>query len=494
MRLINVKTLQLGEFFGTEIPQYAILSHRWEAEEVSFQDMMSADIETLKRLLRYQKIVGCCKLAARDELEWVWIDSCCIDKSSSAELSEAINSMFRWYRDADMCYAYLSDVSGPLEERKNMDAFRFSKWFTRGWTLQELLAPDELMFADKDWQEIGTMEGLSDTISAITVIKHLFSFEDASVAQKMSWAAKRETTRREDEAYCLMGLFGVNMPLLYGEGDGAFLRLQLEIMKISSDESLFAWEDSSVTSSGLLAASPASFKYASDIKPLDVAWIQRPPYAMTNKGLEIQLHLAKWDSTKPFRVSADLTILWLAPLNCVRESYGLTEPSVLSVALQQDTNAVESYQRVLCQSLRPYDWPPKSFNQDDDATAERKIEKVYIPQSQMQSGIQNYCYFQIDTRQLYLLGWIAKDRYVLHTERGRWGRERERKFSLKLSNSSAGIILLDLHGEAVMLKVSCAGQKIFIKFLSLGQYFVSQSAVEFSKFKEPGEQQGDFRV
>ena len=200
MRLIDVKTFELKEFFCTDIPYCAILWHRWEKEEVSFQDLSSGKGGGM---IGWKKIEGCCRLALRDKLDWAWIDTCCIDKTSSAELSEAINSMFRWYRDAEVCYAYLSDVSGPLEEGKNINNFRSSQWFTRGWTLQELLAPDELMFLDKDWEEIGTKESLCETLSHVTGIKHLFNFEDASIAQKMSWAAKRETTRLEDQAYCL---------------------------------------------------------------------------------------------------------------------------------------------------------------------------------------------------------------------------------------------------------------------------------------------------
>lgn len=147
MRLINVETLKLQEFLSANVPHYAILSHRWEEEEVTFQDLMSGKGHGMAG---WKKIEGCCQLALHDKLEWVWIDSCCIDKSSSAELSEAINSMFRWYRDAEVCYTFLSDVSGPLDERRNMAGFRSSKWFTRGWTLQELLAPDELRFFDKN--------------------------------------------------------------------------------------------------------------------------------------------------------------------------------------------------------------------------------------------------------------------------------------------------------------------------------------------------------
>jgi hypothetical protein len=129
-------------------------------------------------------------------------------------VSEAINSMFRWYQDAEICYAYLSDVA-PRDEGIDLGAFQASKWFKRGWTLQELLAPHDLRFFDKDWKEIGTKESMEEAIKATTGIQYLFSFEEASIAQKMSWASERETTRVEDRAYCLMGIFGVNMPPLY---------------------------------------------------------------------------------------------------------------------------------------------------------------------------------------------------------------------------------------------------------------------------------------
>jgi hypothetical protein len=177
-----------------------------------------------------------------------WIDSCCIDKTSSAELSEAINSMFRWYQNAQVCYAYLSDVPAieDLDHYRKDSEFRRSKWFTRGWTLQELLAPEIVVFYNHDWVEIGTKALMSGVIRSITNIDRGFlmgesEIKPACVAQKMSWASRRKTTRLEDTAYCLMGLFDVNMPLLYGEGEKAFYRLQLEIIKNSSDESIFAW-------------------------------------------------------------------------------------------------------------------------------------------------------------------------------------------------------------------------------------------------------------
>ena len=163
-------------------------------------------------------------------------DLCCIDKTSSAELSEAINSMYRWYQESGVCYAYLADVPP--------NAFSKSRWFTRGWTLQELIAPSTVIFLDQKWQEIGTKSSLQRVISEITGIPTDIllggDLEDASIAQRMSWASKRETTRVEDAAYCLMGIFSIHMPMLYGEGERAFIRLQEEIMRVSDDHSLFA--------------------------------------------------------------------------------------------------------------------------------------------------------------------------------------------------------------------------------------------------------------
>ena len=163
------------------------------------------------------KIRCSCERAVLDGLQWIWVDSCCIDKMSSAELSEAINSMFHWYRKAQVCYAYLSDVFIPWPD-DGMNAaslasyqFRNSRWFRRGWTLQELLAPRKLIFFSRAWLSLGDRSELWTHVSEATGIKNEKGWEVASVAQKMSWASKRETTRNEDRAYSLMGLFGVNM-------------------------------------------------------------------------------------------------------------------------------------------------------------------------------------------------------------------------------------------------------------------------------------------
>lgn len=171
---------------------------------------------------------------------------CCIDQTSSAELTESINSMFRWYQDAAICYAYLADVAKNLRLSTIEKRLRKSRWFERGWTLQELIAPSEVVFYSMDWQQVGTKSELAACISDITHIDQLYlngaNVQLASIAQRMSWAANRETSRDEDVAYCLLGIFDVNMPLIYGEGTKAFQRLQEEIMKAyPEDHTLFAW-------------------------------------------------------------------------------------------------------------------------------------------------------------------------------------------------------------------------------------------------------------
>ncbi|KAF5344936.1 hypothetical protein D9758_011568 [Tetrapyrgos nigripes] len=242
MRLLNTQTLKLQEF-DTDIPRYAILSHRWEKEEVTFQDIQNLQTASLKA--GYAKVWNACARARNYDFEWIWIDSCCINKESSAELSEAINSMYQYYEDAVVCYVYLCDVSIEFHPRNPKSTFKDSQWFKRGWTLQELVAPRNVVFLDKYWVRIGTRWTLRDVVSAITSIPvEVFEGRDIntySVAQRMSWASLRETTRAEDQAYSLMGIFGVSMPPIYGEGGAkAFMRLQQEIIKISDDRSIFA--------------------------------------------------------------------------------------------------------------------------------------------------------------------------------------------------------------------------------------------------------------
>ncbi|KAH8602820.1 heterokaryon incompatibility protein-domain-containing protein [Bisporella sp. PMI_857] len=243
MRLLHAETKKLFEFFDKQIPKYAILSHTWGVEEVTFQEMQAFP-RLCETKAGWLKIINCCRLALTQGLQYVWVDTCCIDKSSSSELSEAINSMFNYYRTAQICCVYLADVhTNAISQRDSFDAeFSGSRWFTRGWTLQELLAPRSVWFYNSRWQRriVSKVTGIRrEFLIGINSQRH---FAKASIAEKMSWAASRQTIRTEDMAYCLFGIFGVNMPLLYGEGERAFSRLQSEIIKTSGDHSFLAYQ------------------------------------------------------------------------------------------------------------------------------------------------------------------------------------------------------------------------------------------------------------
>ncbi|KAK3348667.1 quinon protein alcohol dehydrogenase-like superfamily [Lasiosphaeria hispida] len=232
-----------GEFRLTDdlpndkIPPYAILSHTWGNEEVSFKDFANG---MAKNKAGYAKIQFCGDQARYDALEFFWVDTCCIDKSDSAELQNALNSMFRWYRNAAKCYVYLTDVSACKRDVDGNSSWEFafqnSRWFTRGWTLQELIAPMVVEFFSKERKRLGDKKSLAQHIHNITGIPLRAlqgnTLSDFSTEARMSWVKERNTTRKEDKAYSLFGIFDVCMPLLYGEGeDRALERLREEISK-----------------------------------------------------------------------------------------------------------------------------------------------------------------------------------------------------------------------------------------------------------------------
>lgn len=250
MRLINTTSFELKVFMPEHVPDYVILSHRWSpdaGEEVTFNDFLIAPLldedNPARRKIGFEKVLGACKLARDDGYTWIWIDSCCMDKSSSSELQEAINSMWNFYSNANICYVYLEDV---LDERAGWtDTFHESSWFDRGWTLQELIAPQIVEFYAADWSPIGTKAQRVEIIAARTLISSSCLLNPSRLdlkcsALRLSWAAHRGVTREEDQAYSLLGLFQVNMPMLYGEGRAkAFGRLQEAIYSATRDESLF---------------------------------------------------------------------------------------------------------------------------------------------------------------------------------------------------------------------------------------------------------------
>ncbi|KAI5464682.1 heterokaryon incompatibility protein-domain-containing protein [Mariannaea sp. PMI_226] len=353
MRLLNTRTLEL-ETVGNNPRSYAILSHTWGQDELLYEDVRNPDrMRDLqqKNTAGYKKVAKTCETALSQGFSYVWVDTCCIDKSSSAELSEALNSMFRWYKDAAICYAHLSDVT--LHPDRGAEGFDTSRWFSRGWTLQELLAPDDVEFFSTEWVSLGTRGNLSQRISRITGIGDaLLRGRDSSrrrprnvaqllcqenVATRMAWAAHRETTLVEDMAYSMMGLFGVNMPILYGEGDTAFLRLQEEILKLSQDQSIFVWRrpmdpngPHSVQRMHFFADSPKHFNLRTFGGQENPA---RFGLKMTGQGVE----LGVWKcpcritySTRNGRIEkGEEDRQWLAVLDCSLSSDTLARAAIL---------------------------------------------------------------------------------------------------------------------------------------------------------------------
>jgi hypothetical protein len=350
MRLINIDTMKMEEFHGSEIPEYFILSHTWDAQgETSFQDYLwldrhdeaisqgvlsemtpkqreraEAKAQSIRSQAGFKKIERLAALArgARAKLKksptgyrilWssnvnhVWIDTACINKESSAELSEAINSMFAWYRDAAACFAYIGDCDSGADLAKG-------RWFTRGWTLQELLAPKEVIFFSASWTAMGTRTTLASTISTITKIQPDYLLDrdhipTATVARRMSWASNRSTTREEDMAYCLLGIFGINMPLLYGEGHRAFIRLQEEIIRHDNDHTIFCW-------SWLTAQDPESYpEWSGCLAP--------QPSVFANSGHFVQAYLDEGKEPYEFQLTNAGLRINAVVLECLRETYKL---------------------------------------------------------------------------------------------------------------------------------------------------------------------------
>jgi hypothetical protein len=293
MRFVDTKLLQVREPKESGPVKYAILSHTWAPlGEVTYQDMTA---HSASGRIGYPKIIQACKIARESECRYLWIDTCCIDKTSSAEVSQAINSMFQYYQNAEFCIAFISDW-----DTTSRDDLRKSRWFKRGWTLQELLAPQRVEFYDAKWKHRGNKTDLSEDIQAAAKIQRevldgSISLEDVPVAVRMSWASSRETKYIEDIAYCLLGIFDINMPLLYGEGSNAFLRLQEEIIKQSTDMSIFAWrsKDSEQKYTGLLATSPEQFAMMHSLVFSPDALVQSREYNITNRGIRFHLPLTQ---------------------------------------------------------------------------------------------------------------------------------------------------------------------------------------------------------
>ncbi|TGO85069.1 hypothetical protein BPOR_0435g00120 [Botrytis porri] len=333
-------TLCLEEFYDGDIPAYAILSHRWGKKEVTFHDMQVGDCTNEEALA---KIQGCCRQAGLDGWMYAWIDTCCIDKASSAELSEAINSMFQWYQKAEICYAYLSDIE-----------------------------------------------------------KHPHPSKPAS---------RRSTTRVEDQAYNLLGLFDVNMAPLYGEGKKAFMRLQLEILAISDDELIFAWRDPSEIGGGLLAHSPEAFRDSAEIVT------KESPLAtpFTDCSCGYVRHLAH-------ESSAYLSDTKLAPLQCCYEGNTNSDnPYVLAVYLIH--NSGNEFSRIDPESIeiidiRRLDRSPLSHVKTETSPCLDKfeyMENMFVRQNQPINRVLEPYDFCTETKALAELGFTTMTEWLSTT-------------------------------------------------------------------------------
>ena len=368
MRLLRTETdgrITLADYqHENRLPPYAILSHRWgpDKSEVTFEDMRDgAGLDKPG----YEKLRFCSERSSKDGLRYFWIDTCCINKSNNTEYSKAINSMFQWYREAAKCYVYMADV-------ESRSSFEQSSWFTRGWTLQELLGPRVVEFYARDRSYLGNKDNnsLGRLVESITgidleVLGNPERVHDSSIAARMSWASRRTTTVVEDEAYCLLGIFQVSMPLLYGEGKKSFHRLQEEIIKSSTDQTIFAWgllghadlwsgerrfktpltwpwktlhrllgsnyRKGAIAHSPILAPSPAAFVDCGDLLPRDMG-VMQAPYGITNKGLmvtlpfvdEIDPHMLLSCCTKSDQ--SKILVLRLVPLSNGVYARALDEP------------------------------------------------------------------------------------------------------------------------------------------------------------------------
>jgi hypothetical protein len=322
---------------------YAILSHTWrlENDEITFADMVVQKLQSSMAHEAFNKIRLTCDQATREGLEYIWVDTCCIDKSSSADLSEAIDSMYAYYARAKVCYVFMSDV----ELADGHEGFRRSRWFTRAWTLQELLAPIEVRFYDKRWMFLGRLSDprCANIICEITgvdgnMLLGKASLKDFSIAQRMPWAAHRHAKRLEDRAYSLLGIFGVNMPMIYGEGDKAFVRLQENIIRKTTDHSILCWNPPQGRDTGSLHFQPRSLfasspSYFADSKNIVQRATHSPrPFNMTNRGLGITLPVHAY-----FDKHGDEGYTQ-AKMNCVYQGQE-AQPIVLNLQRQYDLDA-----------------------------------------------------------------------------------------------------------------------------------------------------------
>ena len=416
MRVITTDTLEFEDFESKDPDQpYAMLSHVWGEEEVNYTTYEKIDKKQISREAPrgysdgLSKILWGCHMARQDGFKYFWTDTCCINKSNQGdhtELDTSIRSMFKWYRNAAVCYAYLTTVTASpgqvkeshraflekkvLDEETDKEKWISKQWFTRGWTLQELLAPRKVHFFNSRWEYIGSKAELTKQIQLATKIRDLADFRFASTAAKLSWAAGRNTTRPEDRIYSLFGIFDVSMDIRYGEGEErAFLRLQEQIIKRSPDESIFAWKSNRLQASGLLAPWIDCFADSGDVTykvPNSRGDIRRGPYQLTNQGMEIPAPVAIVGAevaemgARGIKRSKNCSIINFPLFGC-RRVYG--ELQNVTIKLQRTENSSRShsykcFNRIECNRLGSCDglWTEEL----DNSSIDNQFRHIYVSQ------------------------------------------------------------------------------------------------------------------
>ncbi|KAK4554956.1 hypothetical protein LTR86_008104 [Recurvomyces mirabilis] len=379
MRLINIDTLAFEEYYEGQIPSYAILSHRWAHGEIMFSDFRKARRKDSSGYWKVIRLIDATRryntwirdLAEEVEsqnsfvasgpilmIQHVWIDTCCIDKRSSADLSEAINSMFRWYANASICFVHLHDLqtSNSTPTQPSYQQLARSVWFGRGWTLQELLAPQRILFCNADWQfayhkcngdecdQLPRTAHINQELADATGIQcrslYRLNLDSLSAAQIFSWGSRRQTTRIEDLSYCLLGLLQVNMPLLYGEGPRAFLRLQQEVLRTKKDETIFVHTDSR-----LLGGHPLSYARSTDV--LCLLPSRSEPLTISQNTLQLTAQAMSISVT-----DQGLVEFWIIPLRCTSDELSKT-PGRFAILVSRDIDPAGTTYRIVNDSGLP---------------------------------------------------------------------------------------------------------------------------------------------
>ncbi|KAI6080838.1 heterokaryon incompatibility protein-domain-containing protein [Hypoxylon rubiginosum] len=444
MRLIDVKQTLKGNAiaFDNQDPEdvkYVTLSHCWgrpdgnnawihDDQEYTYQDAL-ASLPSMRKPAGFGKIIRTCELARKAKIKYVWIDTCCLDQANISEVAHGINSMFEWYRKSSFCVVYLADVTWTPSINRNdlRRQLSNSRWFERAWTLQELIAPKEVRFYNRDWNYIDSKTGLADEIYTIThidyrILRGTSACSMCSIAHRMSWAANRKASKPEDLAYSLLGIFNVHLPMIYGEGlRSAFHRLQQAITMTTSELSIFGWSARNFPNnniSNIFANSPADFASSHDL----IGNIPEKHYELTNKGVLITYILRKVRFEERDRRYYRLFL----PIGYRTASGG--QPDVIGIFLRKIDNEV---------FMRADAGPPKRYTHDEyQKFSKTPMQKFYIV-----SSLDDYHSRMSVNEDAIFIPQNKNIEIIKAAPEAAWDHERGMLFSRPFDESATGVLL-----------------------------------------------------